>query len=101
MDSAELGRAFVTAVFTGSPLFETTPPVAPVAPTPHEGAVVYNTATRTLPEPCSVCLEPMRTGDRIGTMVACLANGAMHVYHHRCIAPWYSLHESCPLCRST
>ena len=115
MDSGAFGRALVTAAFSGTP-FDAPEPEAPAfhaaspfsaAPTheparasaPTEG-VVYVEATRLLPEPCSICLEPIKPQEQMGIIKACLGNGAQHYWHERCIAPWWSINRSCPNCRT-
>ena len=119
------GTAFVRAVFRGEsvdafvpPLYYREPeateasqaphapqaspappaPQAPQAPAPL--GTVETVARRLMGDPCAVCLDPIREGDRMGTMRACLAAGAVHAFHARCIRPWLGMHASCPTCRT-
>ena len=46
-----------------------------------------------LPDVCSVCLEPMRLGD------AALTLACRHTFHGRCILPWLVRSACCPLCK--
>ncbi|KAA8534923.1 hypothetical protein F0562_029861 [Nyssa sinensis] len=42
---------------------------------------------------CTICMEGFQSGTG-GKQVPC-----GHVYHATCITKWFSLHNSCPLCR--
>jgi hypothetical protein len=43
---------------------------------------------------CSVCLEKIRDGDKLGTI------NCMHTFHYSCILEWGKYKQECPLCRS-
>lgn len=45
--------------------------------------------------PCSVCRE------RFGSGIEAKQIPCGHIFHSNCISRWVSLHNSCPLCRSS
>lgn len=44
-------------------------------------------------EPCSICLEPMKSGHIV------LRLGCSHIHHRSCIMPWLQRSACCPLCK--
>jgi hypothetical protein len=47
-----------------------------------------------LPGTCTVCLDDMRSGDRVAVL------RCDHRFHHDCVMPWLLHCNSCPLCRT-
>lgn len=47
-----------------------------------------------LSDVCSVCLEPMRVGDRAITL------DCSHTFHGKCLLPWLLRCACCPLCKA-
>ena len=75
------------------------PHAAPAAE-PADDGIIYVAASCNLLEPCNVCMEPIRRGERIGTVKACIGTGIVHAYHAACIEPWWARKKTCPTCRA-
>eukprot|EP00123_Amoebidium_parasiticum_P008155 comp18608_c0_seq1/m.20181 comp18608_c0_seq1/g.20181 ORF comp18608_c0_seq1/g.20181 comp18608_c0_seq1/m.20181 type:complete len:396 (-) comp18608_c0_seq1:536-1723(-) len=67
------------------------PPCMPVPP--NERLVVGEEA----PDSCAICLEEFEIGDELRALPC--RHGAH--FHRDCIDPWLTLHQTCPLCKSS
>lgn len=68
---------------------------APIFPAPPSALVLHTTLTTTwkTPDPCIICLEPMKMGDPIRKL------RCKHAFHATCIDKWLKGHVECPVCR--
>ena len=49
-----------------------------------------------MPESCAICLEDFTSGDEQRTLPC--PHGAH--FHRKCIDPWLTIHQTCPLCKT-
>ena len=50
-------------------------------------------SSNSIPDPCSICLEPYKDGDTL------LYMPCRHAYHSSCLHKWLASHNTCPVCR--
>ena len=55
----------------------------------------YNEENSDISEVCSVCLEQIRTSQRVINLEC------NHKFHEVCILRWFANHNTCPVCRQT
>ncbi|KAK3276779.1 hypothetical protein CYMTET_15176 [Cymbomonas tetramitiformis] len=65
-------------------------------PEPAPGSVQDVSRAQAAAEECSICLTPILR-NQVTKRLPCGKNG--HTFHLRCVNPWLSKHNTCPICR--